>query len=155
MNLNTATIIKHNQERKRFQFVPTGKTRTKQSFRDECDINNIMTKYQKTGAIAHVNEHQANYGFATGQDFASAMRTCVQAQEMFNALPSSIRTRFANDPAQFLDFVQDADNKKEGQELGLWPPDPPDDTTVRETSKEQQPTKREAEKKTDTDPKQE
>ncbi len=100
--------------------------RTKQSFKDECDINLIMAKYQKTGAIAHVNRHGADYGFATSQDFSEAMRTVVVAQDMFDGLPSSIRNKFSNDPGQFLDFVQEADNKAEAIELGIFPPDEPD-----------------------------
>ncbi len=108
--------------RVRIKFAKNG--RTKQSMKDECDINKIMAKFQKTGALAHVNKHEAEYGFATSDDFASAMRTVTVAQEMFDDLPSSIRNRFGNNPAAFLDFVQDANNKKEGQELGLWPKDP-------------------------------
>ncbi len=96
------------------------KGRTKQSFRDECDINLIMAKYQKTGAIAHVNRHGADYGFATSLDFTEAMRTVTIAQDMFLGLPSSIRSRFGNDPAAFLDFVQDADNEDELIKLGLF-----------------------------------
>ncbi len=115
----------------RIKFAKTG--RTKQSMKDECDINKIMEKYQKTGAIAHVNKHQSEYGFATSEDFASAMRTCTIAQEMFDDLPSSIRRRFANNPAAFLDFVQDANNKKEGQDLGLWPKDPPEPGETKQT----------------------
>ncbi len=95
------------------------KGRTKQSFKDECDINNIMAKYQKTGALAHVNTYQQQYGFATSVDFSEAMRLVTTAQDMFDGLPSSIRTRFANDPGQFLDFVQNADNDAEMQKLGL------------------------------------
>ncbi len=106
----------------RIKFAKNG--RTKQSMKDECDINKIMEKFQKTGALAHVNKHEAEYGFATSEDFASAMRTVTVAQEMFDDLPSSIRNRFGNNPGAFLDFVQDANNKKEGQELGLWPKDP-------------------------------
>ncbi len=101
----------------RITFPKTG--RTKQSFAYECEINNIMAKYQKTGAIAHVNQHAENYDFASSLDFADAMRLVVTAQDMFNGLPSSIRSRFANDPAQFLDFVQDADNEAEMKEMGL------------------------------------
>ena len=85
-----------------------------------------MEKFQKTGALAHVNKHEAEYGFATSEDFAGAMRTVTIAQEMFDDLPSTIRNRFGNNPGAFLDFVQDANNKKEGQELGLWPKDPVD-----------------------------
>ncbi len=104
----------------RVQIEFAKKGRTKQSMKDECDINLIMAKYQKTGAIAHLNRHGADYGFATSEDFASAMRTVTVAQDMFDHLPSSIRNRFANNPAAFLDFVQDADNRQEAIELGLF-----------------------------------
>lgn len=114
-------IIYHNSPRKRVQINFAKKGRTKQSFADECDINQIMAKYQKTGAIAHVNQHGANYGDCTGQDFFESMLLIKTAQDMFDGLPSSIRTRFANDPAQFLDFVQDANNEEEMRKLGLIP----------------------------------
>lgn len=96
-----------------------GKSRTKQSFKRECDINVIMASYQKDGAIGHLNRHGADYGFATSLDFSESMRVVVKAQEMFEDLPSSIRTRFGNDPALFLDFVQDDDNHDEMVEMGL------------------------------------
>jgi len=92
---------------------------TKQSFSKECNINNIMAKYQKTGAIDHVNKNEASYGYATSNDFTASMEIVAKGQTMFNELPSSIRTKFENDPAKFLDFVQDKDNLKEMQELGL------------------------------------
>ncbi len=98
-------------------FPKTG--RTKQSMRDECDINKIMAKYQKTGAVAHVNRHGAEYGFATSDDFLTSMTIVTQAQTMFDGLPSTIRNRFANSPGAFLDFVQDANNADEMQTLGL------------------------------------
>ncbi len=121
MTLSTTLIRRHYQPRERVQLSFPKQGRTKQSFKDECDINNIMAKYQKTGALAHVNKHAAEYGFATSNDFSESMRIVTQAQDMFDGLPSSIRNRFANDPAQFLDFVQDTNNEKEMQELGLLP----------------------------------
>jgi len=96
-----------------------GVSLTKQSFTKECDINNIMAKYQKTGAVDHVNKHQASYGYATSDDFQSALETVAKGQTMFDQLPSSIRTKFENDPAKFLDFVQDNNNQAEMVELGL------------------------------------
>ena len=33
--------------------------RTKQSFRDETDINQIMKRAQVTGTISHLNKHEA------------------------------------------------------------------------------------------------
>jgi len=96
-----------------------GKSLTKQSFTAECDINNILRKYQKTGALDHVNKHEAIYGFATSHDFQSALEIIRTGQTMFDELPSSIRTKFENDPAKFLDFVQDKNNQAEMVELGL------------------------------------
>ena len=93
--------------------------RTKISMQAECDINNIMKKYQKTGVIDFVNTHQAQYGDATGIDFQQAMERVSKSREMFADLPSSIRKRFDNDPAQFLDFVNDANNTEEARRMGL------------------------------------
>jgi len=97
-----------------------------QSFKDECDINKIMSKYQKTGALDWVNKHGAQYGDVTAMDFMDAMDTVVKGREMFDALPSSIRDRFRNDPAEFLDFMHDEKNLPEMRELGLAkaPPEP-------------------------------
>ena len=131
------TIIRHNTPRKRVQLSFPKSGRTKQSFKDECDINKIMAKYQKTGAISHFNKHGANYDFATSLDFSESMRIVTTAQDMFDGLPSSIRTRFANDPAQFLDFVQDANNEDEMLKLGLitkkQPPEDPSDEKKTDT----------------------
>ncbi len=97
-----------------------GKSKTKQSFKKECDINEILAKYQRTGALSHFNQHSAEYGFATSLDFAESMRVVKTGQEMFDALPSSVRNRFGNDPAAFLEFVQDDEkNHDEMVELGL------------------------------------
>lgn len=102
-------------------YAPSGGTSNgaKQSFKDQCDINKIMAKYQKTGAIDHLNKHGANYGFATAIDFHESMNLVTSAQQMFDDLPSDIRTKFYNSPAQFLDFVQNPENADQLVELGL------------------------------------
>ncbi len=92
---------------------------TKQSFTDECDINSIMRRFQKTGALDHVKNHQQNYGFATSEDFTSSMQLVATAQSMFNELPSTIRKEFNNEPGQFLDFVQNPENAQKLEEMGL------------------------------------
>ncbi len=91
----------------------------KQSFKNECDINQIMAKYQKTGAIDHFNKHSPEYGFATSDDFSASMRIVTKAQEMFSELPSKVRNKFDNEPYKFLDFVQDPANAGEMATLGL------------------------------------
>lgn len=99
--------------------------RTKQEFKETVDINNILRKYIKTGNLEHMNQHEARYSFCTGDDFQSAMEKVVEAQDMFMDLPAETRNRFANDPAQFLDFVQDPKNLDEMRELGLAVAVPP------------------------------
>ncbi len=122
---------------------PETEGRTKQSFTEQCEINNIMARHQKTGAITHLNQHGANYGFATSHDFSESMRIVKTAQDMFNGLPSSIRSRFANDPGLFLDFVQDAENEAEMRKLGILPTEPEEQATEEpsEAKKTEPPTK--------------
>jgi len=84
--------------------------RTKQSMVAECDINNIMQRFIKTGIIEHGNKHGARYGFATSLDFREACDLIENAQHMFQDLPGKVRAKFDNDPARFLDFVQDPAN---------------------------------------------
>lgn len=102
-----------------------------QSFKDECDINRIMAKYQKSGAVQWLEKRGGEYRDVTGIDFMEAMQTVVKGKEVFADLPSSIRDRFNNDPALFLDFMHDPDNHDEMIKLGLArakvvaPPAPP------------------------------
>jgi len=103
--------------RGRVRFTGTG--RTKQAMRDECNINNIMAKYQRTGTISHFTKHEAQYGFAPSVTLQESFEIVEKAREMFSELPSSVRKRFGNDVVGFLAFVQDPANKEEMTRLGL------------------------------------
>lgn len=98
---------------------PEGVEHAQQQFKDDCDINSIMARFQKTGAIDHVSMHQPQYGEATPVDYHTAMNIITKAQQMFADLPSSLRRRFDGDPSKLLEFVQDPDNADEAAELGL------------------------------------
>lgn len=93
--------------------------RTKQAFKDECDVNKILARFQKTGVLDFVEKRQPQFGDVTGLDFQNAMNTVTEAQEMFDELPSKVRNRFDNDPAQLLDFLSDPANAGEAAKLGL------------------------------------
>lgn len=99
--------------------------RAKQSMRDECDINRIMAKYQKTGVIAHVNKHSGVYADVQPIEYQEAMNTLIAADRMFAELPATARKRFHNDPVEFLTFVQDPQNIEEMRKLGLAKPGKP------------------------------
>lgn len=103
---------------------------TKQCFKDECDINTIMARYQSTGELPDLAQVAPQYLDATGMDFQDMQNKLVEAQSLFDALPSKIRSRFANDPGEFLAFVSDPSNHSELQSMGLLaetytPPAPP------------------------------
>lgn len=80
---------------------------TKQSFKRECDINNILVKYQKTGVFDHVSKYEPQYFDTSESDYHEAMNKVISAQEMFDDLPSKARDYFENDPAKFLQFFDE------------------------------------------------
>ncbi len=94
-------------------------TMAQQQFREECDINTIMERFGRTGElIAPVRMPQ--YGDFDGvNDYHSAMNAIVEAQTAFEALPAKVRARFSNDPAEFLEFVYNEENREEAIRLGL------------------------------------
>lgn len=108
------------KERRRVQKFFTQPSLTKQSFKDECDINNIMKKYQKTGLVTHLASFSGQYGdFTSAEDYHASFNKVLEAQDMFMTLPSSVRSRFENDPAKFLEFVHDPKNQTDLVKLGL------------------------------------
>ena len=85
--------------------------RTKQAFRDETNINNIVAGFQRSGTVSHLAKYEPRYADITPMDFQSAMETVAEANRMFEELPSEVRREFDQDPAKFLAFVQDPSNK--------------------------------------------
>jgi phage internal scaffolding protein len=114
----------YNSPRLRVQSVNNLPSRTDQSAKEECDINNIVDQYMATGLITHLNANSPQYGDATGIDFQNSMELILHAQEQFGELPSDVRKYFNNDPGAFLDFAQDPSNHETLVELGLATPRP-------------------------------
>lgn len=94
-------------------------TKAQQQFREECDINTIMERFGRTGElIAPIRMPQ--YGDFDGiNDYHSAMNAIVEAQSSFEQLPAKVRARFSNDPAEFLEFCFNEENRDEAIRLGL------------------------------------
>lgn len=109
-------------KKSRVQVHFTGKGRTKQSFKAECDINTIISRFMRTGVLDFANKNQPRYGDTTGLEYQGAMQIVAGAKSLFNELPAALRDRFDNEPALFLDFVQDERNREEAQALGLLKP---------------------------------
>lgn len=101
------------------------KSMTVQSEKDNCDINKIMERFNRTGQLPHMVTHPPSYGDARLCDFQTAKQIVIDAQNEFNKLPSSTRKYFGNDPQNFLNAITDAfqspsdDKTKKLLDLGL------------------------------------
>jgi len=101
------------------KFVFAKPSRTQQSFKSECDINNILRQFNVTGQLP-AGSVQPQYGDFSGiTDYQSALNAVMAAQDSFLALPAKVRARFDNDPALFVEFASDEANKDEMKALGL------------------------------------
>lgn len=103
---------------------------TKQSFKDECDINVLMSRYERSGILDFVNENEPYYGDISPIDFQEAMNIVAKGQSMFEAMPAKLRTRFDNRPEKFLEFIQNDSNRAEAISLGLVNPPVPSTSEV-------------------------
>lgn len=103
--------------------IKPGKTLTQQHFRDECDINNIMARYEKTGMLIdplNPPTRQPLFGDFSGlPSFMEAQNAIREGVELFEALPARIRKAFNNDPVAYCDFISDRNNLDQALEMGL------------------------------------
>lgn len=119
MGLHTHKLIKDGA-----RYRPTtvcGVSKTKQEFRKECDINFIVKRYNATGQLP-VDMAKVQPVFADVSrmgSFAEALNQVRAAEEAFMMLPPELRTKFDNDPAALVSFIQDDKNYNEAVSLGL------------------------------------
>ena len=93
--------------------------RVEQYHKNEVDINNIVRRHgaDLIGKVAALQ--QWRYDDVTGNDFQESMNALIKARDTFADVPSDIRKQFDNDPAKFMDFVYNPDNKDKLVEMGL------------------------------------
>lgn len=115
--------------------IDTGcETPTIQSAKDECDINNIIHNFQRTGIIEHLNANAAEfYDLPDDFTYENGVETLRKATDAFSALPSVLRDRFNNDPSEFLTALNDPSHTDFFVDLGILrrnspAPVPPPDT---------------------------
>lgn len=101
---------------------------TQQQFLEESDINYIAERFMKTGEMPQVLQMPTAGDFGEIFDFQSAMNLIKHAKDEFMTLPAKVRSRFDNDPAKLINFLEDTDNRDEAIALGLIPkPEPKDE----------------------------
>ncbi|WNK13994.1 MAG: internal scaffolding protein [Microvirus sp.] len=101
------------------QDFEAGKCITQQHFKDECDVNQIVERFMKTGELPE-NQRIPQFGdFSDVKSYDTALQLVRDAQEEFENLPALIRKRFNNNPEELLEFIDDPSNQEEGIRLGL------------------------------------
>lgn len=93
---------------------------TQQHFKEECDVNNILAKFVRTGVLPANCRPGDYFDCSNIQDYQDCLNRVIEAQDHFNALPAGLRKHFQNDPGNFLEFIENPDNLQRGIEIGLY-----------------------------------
>lgn len=106
---------------KRVVTINTEPSKTDQSFKSDCDIQEIIAKFRKTGQVTHLNKKQGIYADVSQiPDLLGATMIVQDASEKFSSLPSGVRDKFNNDPINMIQWLNNPDNQDEGIKLGLF-----------------------------------
>lgn len=100
---------------------------TKQEFKYESDINNVIKSFKP-----HQMNEMLRQNLASGlyvdlpdtYDYQEALHLTKEAERQFMTIPAKVRERFGHDPAVFLAFTNDPKNLDEMRAMGLAKPLP-------------------------------
>lgn len=103
-----------------------GVEKTKQSFRDETDINTIVKRHLHNSPgrnLANIGNPLASreprFGHMPAKSFHEMLNAVTDIQTAFLSLPGKLRARFGGSPYQLLRWVEEPRNYKEAVKLGL------------------------------------
>lgn len=90
------------------QFDPAEK-RTKDEFKDDCDVNKIWANYVRTGRMDQLQKAKGFYADLTNvpTSYQESLNLVVRTREMFDNLPSDIRNAYGNDVQLFMEAAQE------------------------------------------------
>lgn len=98
-----------------------------QADRDGTRVDSILKKYATRGVdsrdIGLFQQHTAQMTFGVQdmeKDYQTQLNKINQVQDYFKNLPSRIREKFGNSPANMLKFMADPKNLETCQDLGLF-----------------------------------
>lgn len=98
--------------RKRIQLNASEPKITDQSGKKQCDINNIMAQYAKTGMFTHLSKSVSQYIDNTLViPLEDAHQIMSDAKDLFNQLPAQIRKLMDNNPQNLNTFISDPNNQ--------------------------------------------
>lgn len=92
---------------------------TKQSFKDETDINVIVSRALKNGFLPPLPSNPVFADVSREFDYRDSLDRIASIQDAFDTLPAEVRARFSNDPANLLDALVDESRVDELVDLGI------------------------------------
>lgn len=106
-------------------FVPVGPSMTRQEFAEDCDINTIMERYERTGELPVNRGEPIYYDFTTVPGLQDGLHLMQEAERAFMTLPAKVRRDFDNDAVAFAQFAVDPANLEQMRDWGLAKPAEP------------------------------
>lgn len=106
----------HLNTRKRVQLkfdTETNPSLTKQYFKDECDINNIVKKFSDTGQLPVQNNLEPQYGDVPNMDLKEALDMVQFARQEFDELSTVDKDRFGQNFHNYCQFLSDYEKSPE------------------------------------------
>lgn len=99
-----------------------GPLKTKQAFRDDADVNVLISRWRVTGQLPTAPGTPAYGDFSSGLDFHQAHNRVIQTMDAFAAQPAAVRRACRGDPAEFVAMCTDPARRGELEALGLVEP---------------------------------
>lgn len=97
-----------------------------QSGKESADINVLVRRFGVTGNLPRPSMQPFYGDFSEVEDYRTAVDRVLAADRAFLQLPSDVRNRFNNDPAQLMEFLHSErtpEMVEEGRRLGLIEPE--------------------------------
>lgn len=116
-------------KRKRIQQEFKLPSRTEQSYKDECDIEFIISNFVKTGIDPREGRKMSFVDCTQVKDFNDAQNLIAETKSMFYSLPPEIRDEFQTVDG-YLEYVSNPANLKDCYERGIIDPDSVDEKDI-------------------------
>lgn len=104
---------------RRVQHKLGGPIMTDQSYKKDADVNELVRRWKTTGIMPEKGQKQFLDLTQLPSSFEEAHDIVTQAWDAFNALPSVIRKKMGNDPANLQEFIDDPENAEILYNYGL------------------------------------
>lgn len=100
--------------------------RTEQAHKAEVDINQIVKRHAGREDLLMNTSQIMNLQFDDNptNDFQEMMNMVIQGQQAFEQLPLEIKRKFGYNPAEYMDYVRNPDNRYQLIQWGMIEPAP-------------------------------